>query len=110
VERYLGIITSITDLESYKESMKNFAARVNKKIDVILFSEIRFIEEFINENHEKYCRVIFYDYEELNNIKQLQNVFMLCQHHDLELSIIKQDIHSDVAVELSYLLQILSKE
>ncbi|MCM3412840.1 hypothetical protein M3676_23105 [Metabacillus litoralis] len=87
--------------------MRNFAARVNKKIDVILLTEVNIIEEFLKENHEKYCRVIFYDYEEFNNIKQLQNVFGLCQHYNLELSIIKQDIHSDVAVELSYLLQVI---
>lgn len=107
MKRYLGIITDVSDLDSYKESMRNYAARVNKKIDVILLMESTLIEEFINENHEKYCRVIFYDYEEFNNIKQLQNVFMLCQHFNLELSIIKQDIHSDVAVELSYLLQVI---
>lgn len=107
MERYLGIITDESDLESYKESMRNFAAKVNKKIDVILLTETNTIEKFIKENHEKYCRVIFYDYEELNNIKQLQNVFGLCQDYNLELSIIKQDIHSDVAVELSYLLQVI---
>ncbi|WP_251398958.1 hypothetical protein [Metabacillus litoralis] len=107
MERYLGIITDECDLESYKESLRNFAARVNKKIDVILLTEVNIIEEFLKENHEKYCRVIFYDYEEFNNIKQLQNVFGLCQHYNLELSIIKQDIHSDVAVELSYLLQVI---
>ncbi|MGG4511977.1 hypothetical protein ABEP00_19565 [Heyndrickxia sporothermodurans] len=87
--------------------MRNFAARVNKKIDVILLTEVNIIEEFIKGNHEKYCRVIFYDYEEFNNIKQFQYVFGLCQLYNLELSIIKQDIHSDVAVELSYLLQVI---
>lgn len=107
MERYLGIITDECDIESYKESMRNFAARVNKKIDVILLTETNIIEEFIKENHEEYCRIIFYDYEEFNNIKQLQNVFGLCQHYNLELSIIKQDIHSDVAIELSYLLQVI---
>ncbi|WNS75683.1 hypothetical protein RRV45_01135 [Bacillus sp. DTU_2020_1000418_1_SI_GHA_SEK_038] len=107
MKRYLGIITDINDLESYKESLRNFAARVNKEIDVIFLKETKLIAEFIKENHEKYCRVIFYDYEEFNNIKQLQNVFRLCQHYNLELSIIKQDIHSDVAVELSYLLQVI---
>lgn len=107
MERYLGIITDECDLESYKESLRNFAARVNKEIDVILLTEVNIIEEFIKENYEKYCRVIFYDYEEFNNIKQLQNVFGICQHYKLEFSIIKQDIHSDVAVELSYLLQVI---
>jgi len=107
VERYLGIITDECDIESYKESMRNFAATVNKKIDVILLTEVNIIEEFIKENHEKYCRVIFYDYEDFKNIKQLQNVFGLCQYYKLELSIIKQDIHSDVAIELSYLLQVI---
>lgn len=107
MKKYLGIITDDSDHESFKESMRNYAARVNKKIDVVLLTEVNSIEEFIRENHEKYCRVIFYDYEEFNNIKQLQNVFGLCQHYNLELSIIKQDIHSDVAVELSYLLQVI---
>ncbi|KYC96086.1 hypothetical protein B4102_3559 [Heyndrickxia sporothermodurans] len=103
---YLGIIIDNNDHESFKESMRNYAARVNKKIDVI-FLTAEFIEQYIEENHKKYCRVLFYDYEEFNNIKQLQNIFMLCQHYNLELSIIKQNLHSDVSVELSYILQII---
>ncbi|PKG26161.1 hypothetical protein [Cytobacillus horneckiae] len=104
---YLGFITDKNDHESYTESMNNYAKRVNKNIDVVFVKDNKFIEQLIIENHEKYCRVLFYNYDEFSNIKQLQYIFMLCQSYNLELSIIKQDIHSDVAVELSYLLQII---
>lgn len=94
MRRYLGVITDHNDIDSYKESMANYASRVNMEIDVVLISDTMLFQDFLQVNYNKYCRVIFYDYEEFVNFNQFRDILEITQEHNLELSIIKQDLHS----------------
>ncbi|WP_162013681.1 hypothetical protein [Bacillus coahuilensis] len=54
-----------------------------------------------------YSRVIVYDLKELGGWENFKYFSKLCRSYNLEFSILKQDIHSDVAVEPDYLLNVI---
>lgn len=103
MKRYLGVITDENDIDSYKETMTTYASIVNKKIDLVLISDTRLFQKFLQVNYIKYCRVIFYDYDEFVNFNQFRDIFSITQKFNLEFSIIKQDLHSDVALSLIHI-------
>lgn len=83
--------------------------RINKMdIDLYHLADFDLLESFIHLNkHRKYTRVVIYDIDELETWDRVRELVNICSKYNLEFSIIKQDIHSDVEVPIGYLTNVI---
>ncbi|MBS3678945.1 hypothetical protein KGF86_01835 [Ornithinibacillus massiliensis] len=106
--KYLGICTNFGDYPYITDMLVDWAEFDEKKIDCFLLDDIGmldFLLKFIDRT--TFSRVLVYDIEEIDSLKNLKSFSNICRKYNLEWSIIRQDLHSDVAVEPDYLLKVV---
>lgn len=106
---YLGVVFDLTNYEHYAASIRVHAKLFNKKSFLISLIDVSLLDELITiekENHS-FQRVIVYDFSEFQGIENFKTFAKTCYKHGLEFSILKQDLHSCVPVELGYFLDVI---
>ncbi|MBS4193719.1 MULTISPECIES: hypothetical protein [Bacillaceae] len=106
---FLGVVFDLKKYNQYAESIKIHGDLFYKKTMVISLNDVSLLNEFLNMEKENnnIQRVIIYDYEEFRELKNFKIFENTCSKHRLEFSILRQDLHSDVPVELGYMLQVI---
>ncbi|MBZ9536809.1 hypothetical protein KGR20_21860 [Cytobacillus oceanisediminis] len=106
--RYLGITFDFGDYHYIADALEDHAKYFNKKSSMYLLDDIGLLESFFKFiDRTTFSRVILYDFKELGSWENFKYFSRLCRSYNLEFSILKQDIHSDVAIEVDYLLNVI---
>lgn len=106
--KYLGISFDFGDYPYITDMLSDHARWFYKKIDCYLLADFDLIDTFFKfVDRTTYSRAIVYDIKELGSIENFKYFSKLCRSYNLEYSFLKQDIHSDVAVEPDYFLEVI---
>ncbi|KUP08427.1 hypothetical protein Q75_02890 [Bacillus coahuilensis p1.1.43] len=105
---YFGLTFNNDQFEDITESLQIHSQIVSKKMKMYLMASVdhlafhlRFIDRTCID------RIIMYDFEEIGNWETLKEFSNVCKKYNINWSIIRQDIHSDVDVPLDYLTDVI---
>ncbi|AIF45634.1 hypothetical protein [Virgibacillus sp. SK37] len=106
--KYFGVTFNFEEYNYVKHMLTDHASAFNKRINIFLLLNIDMLEIYISQiDRTLFDRVLIYDHEELGSWENLKQFSLICNKYNLEWSILKQDLHSDVPLELDYLLEIV---
>lgn len=105
---FIGVDFKQSDRFESLYQLNNYAARLNRKIKVLEFPHVDILEMQLRYvDTEQIERIIVHSYDEFENFYTFKQFHNICMKNNIEYSILEQNIHSDLEIPLSFLMDML---